>query len=153
MAEKEIVEILMPDQPQNQHVAGWLDDVFPARTAMPLPIDHLIERLEEEHQTSITNGWDSLKTHQLRKVLEWAKKEKAAHEKLNAERWDGVEPIPEDAPEFPIQHALSNLKKVLAETRGRHGRDFIRRLPQGKLLDALDAGRETGYPSDSVGAA
>lgn len=67
---------------------------------------------------------------------------------LNAARWDGVEPIPEDGPEFFIQQAVLDLRKRLAAVRGKHGRDFIRKLPQGKLLDALDAGRETGFIDD-----
>ena len=47
-----------------------------------------------------------------------------------------------------IEQALTAFKEVLAEARGRHGRDFIRGLPQGKLLDALDANRECGFPTD-----
>lgn len=49
-----------------------------------------------------------------------------------------------------IEQALTALKKVVAEARGRRGRDFIRGLPQGKLLDALDANRECGFPTDQT---
>lgn len=49
-----------------------------------------------------------------------------------------------------IQQALFNLREMLAETRGKYGRDFIRKLPQGKLLDALDANRECGFPEDCL---
>ncbi len=39
-----------------------------------------------------------------------------------------------------VDEALAEFKRVLAEERGRYGRDFIRGKPQGLLLDALDAG-------------
>lgn len=40
-----------------------------------------------------------------------------------------------------LEAVVDNFKTVLAAARGRFGRDYIRGLPQGKLLDALDAGR------------
>ncbi len=57
---------------------------------------------------------------------------------------------PTGDPELSVEWALSNLRKVLAGVRGKCGRDFIRKLPQGKLLDALDAGRECGFPEDCL---
>jgi hypothetical protein len=36
--------------------------------------------------------------------------------------------------------AIRQFKQVLADYRGRHGRDAVRALPQGLLLDALDVG-------------
>lgn len=40
-----------------------------------------------------------------------------------------------------LDEALATFKAVLAEERGKRGRDYIRKKPQGLLLDALDAGR------------
>ena len=37
-----------------------------------------------------------------------------------------------------ISTHLRELKVAIADARGKYGRDFIRNLPQGKLLDALD---------------
>ena len=48
-----------------------------------------------------------------------------------------------------IEQARTAFKKLIAEARGQHGRDFVRGLPQGKLLDALDANRKCGFPTDS----
>lgn len=44
---------------------------------------------------------------------------------------------------------LRELKVAIADARGKFGRDFIRGLHQGKLLDALDAGRKTTHPDDA----
>lgn len=49
-----------------------------------------------------------------------------------------------------IESALEALKREVAEARGEHGRGFIRDLPQGKLLDALDAGKRAGYVTDAI---
>lgn len=48
-----------------------------------------------------------------------------------------------------IEQAQTEFKRLIAEARARYGRDFIRGLPQGKLLDALDANRESGFPTDA----
>ncbi len=40
-----------------------------------------------------------------------------------------------------LTQALADFKAILAEERGKRGRDYVRKLPQGLLLDALDAGR------------
>ncbi len=48
-----------------------------------------------------------------------------------------------------IEGHLRELKAAVADARAKYGRDFIRKeIPQGKLLDALDAGREYGYRTD-----
>ena len=40
-----------------------------------------------------------------------------------------------------LDKALAEFKAILAEESSRRGRDYIRGLPQGLLLDALNAGR------------
>lgn len=52
-----------------------------------------------------------------------------------------------------LDRALATFKIVLAQERGRGGRDSIRNRPQGLLLDALDAGRpDTSHdPAASAG--
>ena len=42
---------------------------------------------------------------------------------------------------------LLEFKAILAEERGKRGRDYVRSKPQGFLLDALDAGRSDTYRS------
>lgn len=62
---------------------------------MPLPIDFLIIQIEKEILI-LGPQLSEPEVHQLEKVLEWAKEQKAVREKINSERWNGVEPIPED---------------------------------------------------------
>ena len=47
-----------------------------------------------------------------------------------------------------FEQYLERFKAILAQERGQRGRDHIRRMPQGKLLDALDAGLERVHPDD-----
>jgi hypothetical protein len=49
-----------------------------------------------------------------------------------------------------VTKALKNLRDVVAEARGRFGRDLIRGLPQGRLMDALDSNRESSFPTDMM---
>lgn len=47
--------------------------------------------------------------------------------------------MPQPDPLLAVE--IEAFKTTLARFRAKHGRDFVRRHPQGKLLDALDAGR------------
>ena len=51
-----------------------------------------------------------------------------------------------------LDKALMEFKTVLAEERGKRGRDFVRAKPQGLLLDALDAGApDTSHDAYATG--
>lgn len=51
-----------------------------------------------------------------------------------------------------LDEAVAAFKTVLAEERATHGRDYVRKKPQGLLLDALDAGRpDTAHDPAATG--
>lgn len=47
-----------------------------------------------------------------------------------------------------VDEAIEALRVVLADVRGRCGRDFIRQRPDGFMLDAIDAGRSAPADTD-----
>lgn len=51
-----------------------------------------------------------------------------------------------------IANTLSELRDAIAHVRARRGRDFIRSLPLGRTLDAIDAGGDPGRNDETVGA-
>ncbi len=102
---------------------------------MPLPIDNLIVRLEAEHQTSIDHGYSPTAVYTYEECLKWAREEKAAHEKLNTERWAGVEPLPVEAKLKIAESTLIRIKTKLPNSEMGTGlTDAI-----GKLInEAID---------------
>jgi len=63
-------------------------------------------------------------------------------ERVKVEEPEGWNANPETS-SFEIRRRLDLLKRVIAKARARFGRDSIRNMKQGLLLDALDAGRES----------